>query len=430
MLASVVRVGRAAVLGSVRRCGKRRFVATEAAVLPEIYADNAAGVETVLQHVLPSAYVGVDTEFVSFPRYSPKLELLQVSTPTALACVDCSLVPQDVLQSFLRQLGDRECIMHSSSTDLELFESVAGQRPKAVFDTQVASGLVSYGTGGVIGLGQLVQDITEVSLEKTESLSNWAKRPFTKAQIDYALDDVRYLLQLRRELWEKLESLNRTKWFLEEMDTVLKPREVRDPLTLWHSARRILKLKEDPQARATLQQLMIWREEAARKAKLSPVLIMRDDSLIAIATSRPSTTEALLGVQGVKPNTIRFHGRTLLNAIQRGREATECPALPWHLRVPGDIQEASRVLTLGLRAFVQARCLALDIAPALVTSERELQLLALHHLAPELAEQDQPLRVTTGWRNETFGEGLQDFLNGKLGLSWDVAARQLNTTRV
>lgn len=51
-----------------------------------------------------------------------------------------------------------------------------------------------------------------VELEKSQTFSDWSAAVFTRAQIDYAKDDVRHLLAVRDKLQPKLETLGRTDW--------------------------------------------------------------------------------------------------------------------------------------------------------------------------------------------------------------------------
>lgn len=232
--------------------------------------------------------------------------------------------------------------------DMDSTESVAAPALR-LFDTQTAADLAGH--GGMLGLARLVEDLAGVRLEKGETLSDWRKRPLSAEQIAYALDDVRYLHVLRDRLADDLQRLGRTEWMAEEMAEMVRsaaasahpasaggggggsggssqPEEdgvvgggisrqfQRDQL--WLDVRRILRLKDDPVALSVLRELAAWRDDAARSANLSPVLILRDELLVALAAAQPAREEDLSHFQGIKAPTIRFHGRTLISAIQRG----------------------------------------------------------------------------------------------------------------
>ena len=54
-------------------------------------------------------------------------------------------------------------------------------------------------------------------LAKSHTRTDWSRRPLSPEQIEYALDDVRYLLPLKVQLEEQLDKLNRREWLDEEL---------------------------------------------------------------------------------------------------------------------------------------------------------------------------------------------------------------------
>jgi len=55
-------------------------------------------------------------------------------------------------------------------------------------------------------------------LGKGETRTDWRRRPLSDRQIDYALRDVVYLVQIRDMLVERLEALKRADWLETELD--------------------------------------------------------------------------------------------------------------------------------------------------------------------------------------------------------------------
>ena len=111
--------------------------------------------------------------------------------------------------------GSVEKVVHAGEQDFAALYEKGEIVPKNVFDSQVAAALVGY--GDQISYAKLVAKITGVQLEKLETLTDWTARPLTKAQIDYSLEDVRYLAEIRKHLGERLEALGRSGWELEEV---------------------------------------------------------------------------------------------------------------------------------------------------------------------------------------------------------------------
>ena len=60
-----------------------------------------------------------------------------------------------------------------------------------LFDVQIAAGLVGFEYPA--GYGSLLSKLLGQRLHKGETRTDWRRRPLIASQIEYALDDVRYL---------------------------------------------------------------------------------------------------------------------------------------------------------------------------------------------------------------------------------------------
>src|SRR6185312_9709796 len=100
-------------------------------------------------------------------------------------------------------------VMHASRQDLEvLLPAVGLVRP--VFDTQIAAALAGF--AAQVGYAELTRRLLGVDLPKAHTRTDWSRRPLSPEQIEYALDDVRYLVPLQLALEEQLERLGRQTW--------------------------------------------------------------------------------------------------------------------------------------------------------------------------------------------------------------------------
>src|SRR3981081_3489028 len=121
--------------------------------------------------------------------------------------------------------------MHASRQDVEVLFPIAGLvRP--VFDTQIAAALT--GRPAQIGYGELVRRLLGKELAKSHTRTDWSRRPLSSEQIEYALDDVRYLLPLKSNLEEQLERSGRRAWLTEELHELADTRIIAtDPADAW-----------------------------------------------------------------------------------------------------------------------------------------------------------------------------------------------------
>ena len=104
--------------------------------------------------------------------------------------------------------------MHASQEDLEIFETCSESSLK-IFDCQLANAFLDGDFS--ISYSGLVSKRTGVTLEKSETRSDWLGRPLTVNQEKYAAEDVFYLLDLFSSLQEDLRVSNKLGWFVEEM---------------------------------------------------------------------------------------------------------------------------------------------------------------------------------------------------------------------
>ena len=133
--------------------------------------------------------VAIDTEFLRERTYHPRLCLVQAATPDECVVID-PIVIED-LSPLAAFMADRQVtkVFHACSQDMEVLYHALGVLPDPIFDTQVAAAFL--GERLQVGYHGLVQTFCGVSLPKTESLTDWSRRPLTDKQVEYAVDDVR-----------------------------------------------------------------------------------------------------------------------------------------------------------------------------------------------------------------------------------------------
>ena len=98
---------------------------------------------------------------------------------------------------------------------MEFCLQATGRLPARLFDVQIAAAFA--GAEYPAGFGTLVSKILGLSSPKHETRTDWQRRPLSKRQIEYALDDALHLQPLRDTLYERLRELGRLGWMDEEM---------------------------------------------------------------------------------------------------------------------------------------------------------------------------------------------------------------------
>ena len=349
----------------------------------------------------------LDTEFVRERTFFIQLGIVQVSAGDLEAVID----PQPL--SSLEPLFDLvaapevEKIVHAGEQDFAVLYEEGGGVPRNVFDTQIAAALVGY--GDQISYARLVGKVTGVQLDKLETLTDWTARPLTEAQIDYSLEDVRYLPELRRHLGERLSELGRSGWEREEgsrleSDSTYRPPEPRE------FYRRLKASGLSAMSLGVLREVAAWREETARAKNLPRGWVLRDQSLLEIARRRPQSVKSLRQIRSLKPQQIAKDGEAIVDAVRAGAAEPvkeDRPDTP-HLKMPDEVESTARLL----EAWLYARAAEAEIAPSMLATRGDLKTLAAAHYHSQLPS----LPLLEGWRRELVGQDLLDILEGKKAL--------------
>jgi len=103
-------------------------------------------------------------------------------------------------------------IFHYARFDMAVLKENLNINVKNIFCTKIASKLTrTYSSRH--GLKDLVKEILNIELDKTEQTSDWSQKKLTKQQIQYAMNDVLFLSDLKKNLESKLLETKRLKTF-------------------------------------------------------------------------------------------------------------------------------------------------------------------------------------------------------------------------
>ena len=359
--------------------------------------------ETLVNRALDAPCVGIDTEFVWEQTYYPRLGIVQVGFSEN----DCHLI-DTVTLSDLSPLGaliaNRHTvkILHDAQQDLWILRRITNAIPCNIFDTRCAAGFT--GLGSTLSLGNLLRLCLNIQLPKTETRTNWLRRPLSKNQVAYALNDVRYLPALREHLLTDIQRRGRENWLAEELRQydVADLYDDRAPEEQYTRVKGTGRLSRRDMA--IVRELAAWREQNARQADRPRAWIMSDDAIVQIARRKPQSIQSLKRLRGIPRSIANQHSNSLLNAVQRGLAIDEknCPPISPPVR-PDPLDDARLDLAL---AFLRGQCLSEGIDIAMVASRSDIKEFISKKNAP-----NNPLH--TGWRREFLGADLTALLTGK-----------------
>lgn len=343
--------------------------------------------------------VALDTEFVWNRTYFPRLGLIQL----ALSDEDCYLIDPLVIKDLSpvgELLADQQTIkiFHDAPQDLAILHKATGYVPKNIFDTRLAAGFACLSVS--LSLSNLIEELLDITLEKSATLTNWLKRPLDEGQVRYALDDVRYLRAARVILINRIIGPEIKSWLQEELDLLNNPKNY-NGLTTQNRYKKIRGAKSlDRQSLAILRELVIRRERIARKANRPRGHIFKDTLLIDISKAKPLHLEQLYEKTSLSAKAIERWGSQIIAAVHAG---LACPE--------NDLPELERAVRLNkknnqmlekLHEFIQLKSKVQGLDPALIGNSAELKKLVK---ILGKSSKSSMVRQMDGWRN-TF---LNDF---------------------
>lgn len=336
--------------------------------------------------------IACDTEFVRTRTYWPQLCVIQVSAGGSEAAVDilADLDTQRLRQQLLERPETE--IFHAAKQDLEALYSVYEQLPRAIFDTQIAAGLL--GLHPQIGYAAMVMELLGIELPKDQTRTDWSRRPLSAAQVEYALEDVAHLHELFARLGDRLRAQGRFEWALEDSAALLDPSLYAAPLAAaWRRLPAIAYLPVPEQARA--RGLAGWREARARKLDRPRQWVLADKAVLAIAHANPARTSDLAAIDDLPPAVVRRQGDSIVEVVRTANAAVRAGAADFQqqpLPPPPDRKHLKR-----LADIVRHAASDLGIAPEILATRREVTgILHGRH----------DLRVLGGWRRAVVGERL------------------------
>ena len=357
--------------------------------------DNAKDLQALVERARKTDAVALDTEFVWERTYYPRLGLIQL----ALSNEECFLIDPcafDDLSPLGELLADPDVIkiFHDAPQDIAILRNATGTDPKNIFDTRLAAGFA--GLSSTLSLGDLVELLLDIKLEKTETRTNWLKRPLYSRQEEYAMDDVRYLRAIRVLLLARIIP-EAKKWLTEELQKLNDPENyigVSD-LARYRKIRGAGKLNR--RGLAILQELAAWREQEARKRNRPRGHIVRDSVLLCIARQQLREKSAIRDCGDISTRCANAYGDLLIQAVHKGlnRPEGECPPLLQGIK----LNKKEKAALIKLHDFIILKSDIHGIDPVLIGNKNELKELVKHSSPPS-----SQIKQKSGWRRHFLAE--------------------------
>lgn len=375
--------------------------------MSELFLTRQADFDVLCDEIQAAGIVAFDTEFISENSYRPKLCLVQLATPHRAVAVDPFVV--DLSRWWDIMVDDRTTIVvHSAKEEVRFCLTNCGQRPRQLVDVQIAEGL--RGNSFPLSYERLILRVLGHSVISTETRTDWQRRPLTQRQIDYAIDDVRHLIECWAVQRQWLEAQGRLHWATEEFEQVITDMEAERSEDAWMRLSGIRRL--NARQLGVARELYRWRDNDAATRNQPIRRVLKDDVLIDLARRQPQTEDELLNSRDMNRTGLRRYASEIVEAI---RKAVSMPKQL--LPKPFEQQDTSHdepVVGKVLAMALANRCVELDISHSLVGSGNDIKNLVRWYWAN--CPEDQRPKLMRTWRAEVCGDLLKNVMDGKVSL--------------
>ena len=354
--------------------------------------DLDAFIERAAQH----DSIALDTEFVWERTFFPRLGLIQAALPTG-ECVLIDPLAFDSLASLGTILENQSItkILHDSTQDLQILYSCTGSLPLNVFDTRLVAGFA--GMASTISLQNLLSELLDIDIPKGESRTNWLRRPLTDNQLIYAIDDVKYMHQIKDALEVRVRESGVESWLAEDLAALNAP-ELYLEMDLNIAYKRVKYFSYlNRREMALLRELAAWRDTAAMNRDIPRRHLIPDDALISLAKESPSSLSEFNNSKLLHKRE-RKYATDIWEAIQKGRDIpeNECPTAT---KAPKNRNLIKRKVQ-RIKLYIEENIVKYNVDPQLVGSRAEFEKLADPRQKPDPDDN----RLLRGWRKEFLGE--------------------------
>ncbi len=374
---------------------------------PPVLITTTEALEALCTRLRAETFVTVDTEFMRERTYWPELCVIQLAGDHEVAVVD-ALAPGIDLAPLAPLFADPAVVkvFHACRQDIEIFVQLFKAVPTPLFDTQVAAMVAGF--GDQVAYDGLVASLTGGHIDKAHRFSDWAARPLSSSQTNYAAADVTHLRGVYTRLRTRLEQEDRLDWVGEEMAALGETSTYQaDPEAMWE---RLKPRTNNRRMLGVLRAIAAWREREAQRSNIPRGRMLKDEALLEIAATAPTDIEALARCRGITRGFAEGRmGTSLIAAIAEAQSQPD-DALP-EAQAHRDGPRPSPALVSLLKVLLASKCEQHNVAAKLVANAEDIDRLAL--------EDTPDVPALHGWRHDVFGADAQALKSGNVALAVD-----------
>jgi len=356
---------------------------------------------TVLQN---EPVIGVDLEADSMFHYQEKICLLQIATHALNILIDpLSVEDLSPLAPIFADAGVRK-VFHGADYDIRSLYRDVGIEVHSLFDTQIAAKFLG---ARETGLAVLLKKEFHVLSDKKYQKKDWSQRPLPSAMLQYAVQDICYLIPLADILERKLLKKRLLFCVEEECERLSRVRpDLSKNKSFFLSFKGAAKL--GPRNLAILESILCFRDQVAKRRNLPCYKVMGNKSVLEIALKKPLARTDLAEINGLSPKLIDHMGKAIIKKVREGLSLPEkmLPVYPEKISQKLRPKEASRVK--ALKIWRERLGCKWNVEPSLVCTNAQIQEIAVAN--PEQPENMECFHNIRKWQIKLFGKDICNIL--------------------
>ena len=353
--------------------------------MPNFYINTDKKLINISDDLLQSKSLGVDTEFIRESTYFPKLALIQFSTKYNNYIIDTQSVKSKNLLVDILTDDKKLKVLHSAKQDLETIYRYFECFPRNIFDTQIAFNLISISMNP--SYSSLVKKYFSVELKEGSWRTDWLKRPLSDEKIEYAANDVKYLIELSSKLKEALSKLDRLDWLEEEHENELSMNKIIiDPFDAWNKI--TIPINLDNKQRSNVRSIAAWREVAAKNSDIPKKWILTDGEIIKLSCAKSDHIDTILSK--TKNKISESYKDNIIMLLKQNKKNIQTYS---HIDMNIYNKKISQCNNLLLKISEEQQ-----ISPSLIANKRDIDYFARGH---------EDIKFLRGWRFKIFGKLVQ-----------------------
>ncbi|GAA0816307.1 ribonuclease D [Colwellia asteriadis] len=380
--------------------------------MPYQLIENQRELNELCEQLSAAPLLAVDTEFVRTRTLYAKLGLLQVSDGNVVALIDPIAIAD--LSPFWQLMRNEKItkVLHAGSEDLEVFLTSGNCKPVNLIDSQIMMSFLGHGLS--MGYAAMVKHFLDLELDKSESRTDWTKRPLTAKQLSYAGADVEHLFALYPKLLAALTQAGYVEIAQQETQSLIEKK-----FTPIDDSQLYLNMKMNWRLNTkqlnTLKFLCQWRYQQAKSRDLPLGFVVKDTTLMAVAQSNPDSLQAMQKIEGAEVLDVRHQGKAML-AVLKQAEHSDVNSYPEKIKRLDDYPGYKQIFK-KVKTFITQQSELHHIPLECLASKKQInQFLTWHFNLNRAQELESTVELLSGWRKALVGEVLINFANNQFNV--------------